>query len=142
MKSKLEDAKVQYANAKVLARDKYDEMKLKNQGYGASLVVDNTETGSITQFENDLPLQRVALDDFERRIKKLVDSETGDEVTLRQMVECFKDNPFLAKIEEEGSLIRTILTDPTMQKKEGTYHIPYLMLVGILYCASNTNVKA
>ena len=104
--------------------------------------MDTTETGSITQFENDLPLQRVALDDFERRIKKLVDSETGDEVTLRQMIECFKDNPFLAKIEDEGSLVRAILTDPSMQKKQGTYHIPYLMLVGILYCASNTNVKA
>jgi len=30
-----------------------------------------------------LPLQKVSLDDYERRIKKLVDSETGDEVTLK-----------------------------------------------------------
>lgn len=89
-----------------------------------------------------MPLQRVALDDYERRIKKLVDSETGDEVSLKQMIECFRDNPFLARIEDENSIVRLLLTDPILQKKEDTYHIPYLMLVGILYCASNTKVKA
>lgn len=104
--------------------------------------MDTTETGPITAFENDFSLQRVALDDYERRIKKLVDSETGDEVTLKQMIECFKDNPFLAKIQDENSLVRLILTNPALQKKKDTYHIPYLMLVGILYCASNTKVKA
>ena len=48
-------------------------------------VIDTSPTGSITIFEMELPLTRMSLDEFERRIKKLVDSEQGDEITVKQM---------------------------------------------------------
>jgi hypothetical protein len=48
----------------------------------------------------------------------------------------------LNEIEKEDSLIRKILTHKALVEKPGTFHIPYLMLVGILYCASNPKTKA
>mmetsp|Transcript_7186 Transcript_7186/g.6280 ORF Transcript_7186/g.6280 Transcript_7186/m.6280 type:complete len:95 (+) Transcript_7186:257-541(+) len=59
------------------------------------------------------------------------------------MIECFKDSPFLKTITLEDSLVRKILTHPCLKKNEDgdTFHIPYLMLVGVLFCASNVKVK-
>jgi len=58
------------------------------------------------------------------------------------MKECFKDHPVLCEIETEGSLVYKILTHETLIKSKGTYYIPYLMLVGLLFCASNLKVRA
>ena len=66
---------------------------LQRQGYQVLIVEDKSETGLITAWENTLSIGKVNLDDFERRIKKLVDSETGDELTLKQMIESFADHP-------------------------------------------------
>ena len=137
------EAAVQYSIAKEKARDKYDETRLRMAGYQISNIVDTSTTGMITSFENEYPLQKVSLDDYERRIKKLADSEAGDYVSLKQLIECFKDNQFLNQIEKEDSVVRALLTDPSLSKdKNGVYFIPYLMLIGILYCASNPNVRA
>jgi hypothetical protein len=56
MKNKIAEAKVSYESAKLRARDKYDETKLRMKGYQASNIVDTSETGFITEFENQLPL--------------------------------------------------------------------------------------
>ena len=53
------------------------------KGYQITNITDSSETGVITEFENNLPLQKISLDDFERRIKKLGDSESGDEISLK-----------------------------------------------------------
>jgi hypothetical protein len=57
------------------------------------VIEDSSETGIVTAWENTLPFNKISLDDFERRIKKLVDSETGDELNIRQLVESFIDHP-------------------------------------------------
>ena len=79
-------------------------------------ITDSSETGCITEFENTFVLQKVALDDFERRIKKLVDSSVGDEVTEKQLIECFKDSPTLNTFADETSLLRKLLTHPCLHK--------------------------
>jgi len=56
MKIKMDLAKEQYAVAKVKAREKYDEGKLRMKGYASSTIVDNTPTGIVTNFENEHPL--------------------------------------------------------------------------------------
>lgn len=51
----------------------YDAAKLKVKGYSAPNVVDNSSTGMITQFEKRLPVGKVDIDEFERRLKTLID---------------------------------------------------------------------
>ena len=62
-----------YGNrAFVVARDKYEETKLRVQGFTAPKYDDRSNTGFITQFEWRLPLCRIGILDYERRLKKLV----------------------------------------------------------------------
>lgn len=49
--------------------DKYKQAKLKSTGYSLNNFKDNGETKDITTFENNLPICKVALDEFERRIR-------------------------------------------------------------------------
>lgn len=53
----------------VYLSDKYTVSKLKASGYAINNFKDNGETKEITAFENSLPICKVALDDFERRIR-------------------------------------------------------------------------
>jgi hypothetical protein len=50
----------------------------------------------------------------------------------------------MGDITKENSLIHEIMTDDMFKKdpSDEEYHIPYLMLLGLLYCASNNEVKA
>lgn len=50
----------------------------------------------------------------------------------------------MEEIVNPHSLLRTMMTDPIFKKNpnDEEFHIPYLMLLGVLYCASNTAVKA
>lgn len=139
---KYQQARLSYDVYKEKARDKYEETKMKMQGYSVQPINDTSDTGVITKFEQELPLAKISLDDYERRIKKFVDAEHREELSLKQLIESFKDHSVLGEIENAESVTRKILANPAMTNKNGSYFIPYLMLVGILYCASNPKVKA
>ena len=107
------------------------------------MINDPSETGIITKFEATFPLITISLDEYERRIKKFIDSETcNNEITLDQLIECFRSHPNLNEITNENSLTRKLFTDKVMIKKGPNFYIPYLMLLGILYCASNAKARA
>lgn len=57
------------------------------------------------------------------------------------MIESFKDHPILNEIEEEDSLLRKLLTNKSTVNVKGTFHIPFLMLIGLLYCNSDLDNK-
>ena len=61
--------------AKTKAKDKYTVAKLMAKGYKMNNFQDNGETKCITDFENQLPICKVALDDFEKRIKDFQNKE-------------------------------------------------------------------
>lgn len=116
----------------------YYKARMKALGYTVHMPEDEFVTGVVTQMENELPLCRTSIDEFERRIKKLIgSSDKKAQINVKQMIEVFKDHPQLYVFEDEESLLRRVLTDKRLSKEEGTFHIPYLMLVGILFCASN-----
>lgn len=141
-KVKYQKAKENYDVYKEQAKEKYEETKMRMQGYSVQVVNDTSETAIITKFESELPLCKMSLDDFERRIKKFVDADNREELTLKQLIESFKDHSVLGEIENEDSITRKLLTHESMSNKNGTFFIPYLMLLGILYCASNPKIKA
>ena len=58
-------------------------------GFSVPAIDDKSETGCITSFEQKLPLARISLLEFERRLKKLVDPGNDDEITLNQMLAVF-----------------------------------------------------
>jgi hypothetical protein len=57
--------------------------------------------------------------------------------------ECFSDHYAFRDVKVEGSLVRDIMTSRHLRAKDGSedIFIPYLVMFGILYCASNTDLK-
>lgn len=49
--------------------------------YGAESISDSSELGFISAFEQTLPLKKIDIDEFERRLKKLVDSSNKDTIS-------------------------------------------------------------
>lgn len=62
------------------------------KGYSPPNVDDKSETGMISNFEKKLPLGKVDTDEFERRLKKLVDPLSQDVITLKQIEASFADH--------------------------------------------------
>ena len=123
------------------------------------------------QFEKQFPLQRVELNEFERRLKKLVYDD--DYISVWTLVETFKtcrgfediDNTssftlslmtssFLRKdcqgspssaqteAEENGRSMQEINEQKMNQLPDAKIYIPYLMLLGILYCKATPRQRA
>lgn len=85
----------------------------------------------------------MSLDDFERRLKKLASPESGEYITEDQLVEVFKDHHTLKTITNANSLVRFMLTHPSFKKFSDAdmFYIPYLLILGCLYCAGNETVR-
>ena len=118
-------------------------------GWTNETVTDTSQVKFITEFEKDLPLRNISLTEFERRLKKLVSPAMEDMVPVRVVVECFKDHWAFRDIEEQESLSRELFFDELFLDEieddeqesiplEDRYcSIPFLMLLGLLYCRSN-----
>ena len=50
--------------------EKYEESKMKLQQYRPEKIDDNSKTKAVTKFEETLPLKKMTVEEFERRIKK------------------------------------------------------------------------
>jgi len=67
----------------------------------------------------------------------------GDEINKKQLIESLKDHYAFHEIADENSAIHKLMTDDVFKKKsDTTFHIPYLMLLGLLICATNEFNKA
>ncbi len=70
-------AGLKYAEAKEKLGPKVNETvevaKMKLQSLKPEKIEDNTQTVMITKFEETLPLRKITIDEFERRLKKLID---------------------------------------------------------------------
>lgn len=64
---------------------------MKMQSYRPEKIEDNSTTSMITRFEETIPLRRMTIDEYERRLKKLADPDSKDMLTPNQIVESFKD---------------------------------------------------
>jgi hypothetical protein len=56
----------------VVARDRYEETRLRVQGFSAPKYDDRSDTGFLTQFEWRLPFGKIGILEYERRLKKLI----------------------------------------------------------------------
>ena len=87
-KHKYAEAKEKYGPQ---LKEKYEEAKMKMQSYRPEKIEDNSTTSMITRFEETIPLRRMTIDEYERRLKKLADPDSKDMLTPNQIVESFKD---------------------------------------------------
>ena len=71
-------AKIKYGSQIAQARVIYDSAKLKANGFTAPNPIDNSPTQMITKFESSLPLGKISLLEYERRLKKLIDPSAND----------------------------------------------------------------
>ena len=131
----------------------YDIARMYANGWVNETITDNTQISFITEFEKDLPLRNISLTEFERRLKKLVSPTMEDLVPVRVVTECFKDHWAFLDIVEEESLTRELMFDDLfldeLQEDEEDVplddryvSIPFLMLLGLLYCRSNRKQRA
>ena len=138
----METAGAKFANAKAYTKDSLEVGKMRVQGFKVRKIEDTSQMACITDFQQSLPLSRMSLNEYERRLKKLLDPEAGDEISKQQLIECFKDHYAFKEIADEGSAVHKIMTDDALKKgSETTYHVPYLMLLGLLICATNDQNK-
>ena len=116
---------------------------MKTKGYKTEKYVDNTPTGFITDFEFNLPLKKIDIDEYERRLKKLVEPGSKAFITEQQLIESFKDQVYFKDIVDENSLTRKIMTHKFFWRdSDKGFYIPSLLLLGNLYCASNNQTRA
>lgn len=123
-------------------------------GWINETVADSSQIKFITEFEKDLPLRNMSLNEYERRLKKLVTPAMNDMVPVRVIVECFKDHWAFLDIADEESLTRELMFDHLFLEEmseedaESTplddrkCSVPMLMLLGLLYCRSNRRQRA
>lgn len=117
-------------------------------------VTDASQIKFISEFEKDLPLRNMSLNEYERRLKKLVTPAMNDMVPVRVIMECFKDHWAFIDIVEEESLTRELMFDMLFLEEMGEEEaestaledrkasVPMLMLLGLLYCRSNRRQRA
>ena len=79
MKTKIQERS---DKAKDSAKDKYSVAKLIAKGYTFNNYSDNGETKKITIFESNLPICKVALDDFEKRLRDFMDERKTTRITV------------------------------------------------------------
>ena len=122
-------------------------------GWVNESITDDSDVAFITEFEKELPLRNISLTEFERRLKKLITPTMEDMAPVRIIEECFKDHWAFLDICEEGSLTREMMFDETFLDEvephefdqtlsERRIYIPWLMLLGLMYCRSNRKQRA
>jgi len=86
-------------------------VKMRAQGHSLETVKDESAVAFISAFESSLPLGSISLNEFERRLKKLVTPKMQDKISVRMVVECFKDHWAFADILKDQSLTRELMFD-------------------------------
>ena len=136
------------------AKINYDIARMYANGWVIETVTDNSQIKFITEFEKDLPLRNISLNEFERRLKKLATPAMNDYIPVRVVTECFKDHWAFLDIDDEESMTRELMFDTIFlneMSEDEAYNtdlgdrkvnIPLLMLLGILYCRSNRAERA
>lgn len=131
------------------AKINYDIARMYANGWVIESVTDDSKIKFITEFEKDLPLRNISLNEYERRLKKLATPAMEDYISVRVVTECFKDHWAFLDIDEDESMTRELMFDDIFlnemseEEAENTEldqrkcSIPLLMLMGILYCRSN-----
>jgi hypothetical protein len=61
-------------------KEKYADARVKYKGYKVEKISDTSETGFITDWEFNLPLGKIDIDDYERRLKKLIDPSCNESI--------------------------------------------------------------
>lgn len=80
------------SNAKAYTRDTVEVSRMRMQGYKVQQIEDTSLMAPVTKWQQTLPLSRMTLNEYERRLKKLLDHSNGDEINKKQLIECFKDH--------------------------------------------------
>lgn len=142
LSEKKEQAGRLYGRVAKATRKKYSYARLKFKGYKFNYSTDDSETQKITAMENSFPLISVAIDEFEQRLQDFYFREKTNKMTIQQVVDTFKDNLFLDDIEDETSITRKMLTHKVLQNTKNIIYLPYLRLLGILYCSATPLLKA
>ena len=153
MGPKMQQAQSDYGPQLDKAKINYDIMKMYGNGYVNESVSDTGELKFLTEFEKELPLRNISLVEFERRLKKCVVPSMKDMILVRVVEACFKDHWAFLDIDDEGSLTRELMFDEMFLDEQEPHekgqplserriYIPWLMLMGLIYCRSNRRQRA
>ena len=108
---KILEAQSDYGPQLDKAKINYDIARMYTNGWTNETVIDDGELKFITAFERDLPLRNISLQEFERRLKKMVTPAQKDMTTVKVVEACFKDHWAFLDIDDEGSMSRELMFD-------------------------------
>jgi hypothetical protein len=121
-------------------------------GFKPPVYADTDDLQHISLFERTHIISvfgKMSILEYERRLKKLVNidpenEENNNRITEKQLVEVFLDHRYFKDLAVPDSPLRKFLLDPIFKQHvdDEDYYIPYLMLLGMLYCASNPKANA
>lgn len=72
----------------------------------------------LIDFESQLPLRFISLNDFEERLYRAESLEAPDFATVESIVECFRDFPGFEDIDEPFTLTRELMFDTIFLVKD------------------------
>ena len=84
MARKYSEAKVKYGPEVERMKRKAEEKRMTLKGYSVDKIEDTSATGFITEFEFYLPLKKIDIDDYERRLKKLIKQAPPNKVVITE----------------------------------------------------------
>ena len=70
---------------------------------------------AIEQFEFTFPFYRMRIDQYEGRIKRFVNKEDADTVTLRQLKYSFQEDEAWAALQDETSVLFRLFSQPELK---------------------------
>jgi hypothetical protein len=105
----------------------------------------------VKNFERSLPLNKITLQEFEERVKRLVTEADDDQVSIAQLIVSFDGNSHFDDLKVSTSHTYQWITSKYLVKKKQPEDIKpeqhkvwvnALMLLGILFCKASSNTKA
>ena len=98
----------------------------------------------IEQFEFTFPFYRMRIDQYEGRVKRYVNKEDENTVSLRQLLYSFEDDAPWSDLQDETSVLFRLFNEPELRDadKPDCLSVHKLICLGLMLCGGTYQLKA
>ena len=98
----------------------------------------------IQQFEHTFPFYRLRIDQYEGRIKRFVNKEDNNTVTMRQLRYSFQEDALWIGLQDESSVLSRLFKEPELRSDEEPEKLDVIKLIclGLMLCGGTDELKA
>lgn len=97
----------------------------------------------VEKFEFQLPFYRMRVDQYEGRVKRFVNTEDNNAVSMRQLRFSFSEDEAWADINKENSVTYHLFQQDELHDKDQKekYQVHKLICLGLILCAGTKQLK-